>query len=558
MKNIKQLAYAFATSMLLFSCTDTLEDTYDELGELPSLIKTPIQYTLIEEDFETMKLSGTAFESFEQAEKLIPLALNKQLPNAPGASAELTIDIYNENNTVIQNLFNADDITLADEDYPTANSGAFHPDETASDLLAGILDTKVTNPVEDNFYKVTYNNFTEEPSLAAGGTVKNFDFTNETFNGWTAYNVVGDEEWKDATGFGNISMSGFSGSAKDNEDWLVSPEIDLTGETNLKFQIDENLRYGTDLSNLKVMVTENFTGDVATTTWSELTITNRTTHTNHSLTPSDVVDFSAYDNKIIHMAFKYISTTSDSMRWLIGNVTISKGEGDEYTGETETLTTYYQYDGTEFVMPENMITLTDEDYKAMGTGSGQPGEYGNFSSSVSPDTYLPTYLANKYTYAQNEEQVIVLYKYFSGGTQTRFDLYEFSDGAWILPETTTATPIRFAHKKGTWVPDNPIIYTFTSDDFDWLETSSLKDDATLVEQVSSAAQYNNFDRRPGASAYWTDEMILKALNVFLKDRFPNAEEDDVFAVFADTYTGSRPVEEFRVVLTGDEYVYVEE
>ncbi|MGY6649338.1 choice-of-anchor J domain-containing protein [Wenyingzhuangia sp. IMCC45574] len=556
MKNIKHIA--FATSMLLFSCTDTLEDTYDELGDLPTPIKSTIQYTLTEDDFKTMELSGTAFESFVQAEELIPLALNKVLPIAPGASVELTIDVYNDNNTTVQNLFNAEEVTLVDEDYPTAKSGAFHPDETANDLLAGILDSKIPSPVEDNFYKITYNNFTEEPILASGSVIKNFDFTNETFNGWTPFNINGDEVWKDATGFGNIQMSGFSGSAKDNEDWLVSPEIDLTDKTDLKFQIEENLRYGTDLSNLKVLISEDYTGDVATATWTELTVTNRTIHSTHSLTPSDIIDFSAYDEKIIHIAFKYISTTSDSMRWLIGNVTISKGEGDEYTGETETLATYYQYDGTEFVIPENMITLTDADYTAMGTEAGRPGERGNFSSSINPDNYLPTYLANKYTYAQNEEQVIVLYKYFSGYVQTRFDLYEFKDGAWILPETTTATPIRFAHKKGSWSSDNPIIYTFTSDDFDWLETSSLKDDTTLVEQVSSAAQYNNFDRRPGGSAYWTNEMILKALNVFLKDRFPEAEEGDVFAVFADTYTGSRPVEEFRVILTEGEYVYVEE
>lgn len=560
MKTLKHISLTILTSAFLFSCTDSLEDTYDELGEIGTSIKSDIQYTLTDDDYKTLGLeSSKTFESFEKAEELIPTILNKELPNSPGAKAALTVAIYNDNNTIVDNLFSAEEIELETADYPTENSGAFHPDENAIDLLPNIISSKTTSPIDGGFYKVTYKNFTEEPVKASAGEVVSYDFTNETFNGWTAHNIVGDEVWVDATGFGNIQMSGFSGSAKDNEDWLVSPEIDLTGETDLKFQIDENLRYGTDLSNLKVMVSENFAGDVATATWTEVTITNRTIHTNHSLTPSDIVDFSAFDNKVIHLAFKYISTTSDSMRWLIGKTTISKGEGDEYTGATETITAYYTYDGSEFVLPANSYELTTEDYDAMGKESGRPGNRGNFSSSISPDDYLPTFLANKFSYPTESEQIIVFYKYFSGVVQTRFDLYAYENGEWITPETSTETEIRFAHKKGSWVSDNPIVYTFTDEDFEWLATSSLKDDASLTEQLSSAANYNNFDRRPGGSAYWDNDMILKALNAFLKDRFPDSEEGVQYAIFAETYTGSWPVEEFRVVLNADgEYEYVAE
>ncbi|MDO3694054.1 choice-of-anchor J domain-containing protein [Wenyingzhuangia sp. chi5] len=560
MKNIKHITLAILTNVLLFSCQDSLEDVYDEIGEVGTPIKTDIKYTLTEDDFKTLDLNSGKFTSFEQAETLIPTVLNKVLPNSPGAKAALMVDIYNDNNTIISNLFDAEEVTLTTEDYPTANSGAFHPNESAAELLPAIIASKVTGSESGDYYKVTYSNFTEEPSLAAAGEVISFDFTNETFNGWTPFNVTGDQAWVDQTNFGNISMNGYASGAKENEDWLVSPKIDLTGETDLKFQIDENLRYGTDLSLLKILVSENYTGDINTATWQELTITNRAYHSNNSLTPSDIVDFSAYDNKNIHIAFKYNSTTSDATRWLIGNVAITKGEGDTYTGATETLTTYYIYDGSNYNFPEIAYQLTTKDYGAMGTESGTPGEHNNFSSSISPDDYLPTLLAKKYEYATEGTQKLIVYKYFSNGVQTRFDLYSFENGAWIMPETSTETEIRFINKKGTWVSDNPIVYSLTSDDFVWISESSLKSDADYASQLVSAGQYKNFDRRPGGEAYWSDHQVLVALNLFLKDKFPETEVGTQYAVSALTYVGSSAIEEFRVILdeeTGD-YIYVVE
>ncbi|NIJ43796.1 hypothetical protein FHR24_000235 [Wenyingzhuangia heitensis] len=559
MKNIKHITLAILTSVLLFSCENSLEDVYDEIGEVGTPIKTDIKYTLTEDDFETLDLSSEKFASFEQAENIIPTVLNQVLPNSPGAKAALMVDIYNDNNTIISNLFDAKEVTLTTEDYPTANSGAFHPSESAAELLPAIITGKVTGAESGNFYKVTYSNFTEEPTKATAGQVVAYDFTNETFNGWTSVDVTGDQAWEDATGFGNISMSGFDGQAYENEDWLVSPEVNLTGETELKFQIDENLRYGSDLSLVKVLVSENYTGDINTATWNELTITNRNFHSDNNLTPSDVIDFSAYDNKIIHIAFKYNSTTSDSTRWLIGNVSISKGEGDEFTGDTETLTAYYTYDGSTYSVPEIAYELTSEDYDAMGTESGTPGQYNNFSSSISPDDYLPLFLANKYQFATTGTQKLIFYKYFSGSTSTRFDLYSYENGAWIMPETSTETEIRFINKKGTWVSDNPIVYSITSDDFVWISESSLKSDADYASQLDSAGQYKNFDRRPGGEAYWSDEQIEVALNLFLKDKFPETEVGTQYAVSALTYVGSSAIEEFRLILdeSGD-YIYVTE
>ena len=43
-------------------------------------------------------------------------------------------------------------------------------------------------------------------------------------------------------------MSGYASGAKDNENWLISPEIDLTSQSNLKFQISQIINYSTELN----------------------------------------------------------------------------------------------------------------------------------------------------------------------------------------------------------------------------------------------------------------------------------------------------------------------
>ena len=77
----------------------------------------------------------------------------------------------------------------------------------------------------------------------------------------------------------------------------------------------------------------------------------------------------------------------------------------------------------------------------MGEGSGQPGRFDNFSSSVSPNNYLPAFLAINFPYGQEEEELIVTYAYYSSssGAQVRGNLYTFTDGAWMAHQSTIST-----------------------------------------------------------------------------------------------------------------------
>ncbi|WAC00829.1 hypothetical protein N7U66_11155 [Lacinutrix neustonica] len=90
----------------------------------------------------------------------------------------------------------------------------------------------------------------------------------------------------------------------------------------------------------------------------------------------------------------------------------------------------------------------------MGTGSGEPGQYNNFSSSVSPNNYLPTFLELNFPYGQEGQELVVIYDYYSSnsGPQRRGNLYTFVDGMWNAYESTIETSLQFGFDNGIWVP----------------------------------------------------------------------------------------------------------
>lgn len=74
--------------------------------------------------------------------------------------------------------------------------------------------------------------------------------------------------------------------------------------------------------------------------------------------------------------------------------------------------------------------LVTDDYKSMGTEKGQPGEYGNFSSSMDINMYLSTFLKVKYTYMAAGKTANIAYKYYSGATTTQSRYYKYDGVNW--------------------------------------------------------------------------------------------------------------------------------
>lgn len=150
--------------------------------------------------------------------------------------------------------------------------------------------------------------------------------------------------------------------------------------------------------------------------------------------------------------------------------------------------------------------LVTEDYDAMGTDPGEPGEYNNFSSSCPPEDYLPAFLLSKYPSAEANDMVLVLYKYYSGGVQDRSEYYSFNGTAW--------SPV-------------PDVYVLTSDDYD---------------KMGDPGTYNNFSSSALPENY---------LPAFLENTYTYAQAGDVKVVVYKYYYGGST----GTVTTADEYHY---
>jgi putative transposon-encoded protein len=144
--------------------------------------------------------------------------------------------------------------------------------------------------------------------------------------GFTAFSTTGAQTWNLSSSYG-ITMNGYSSGANNaNVDWAISPEIDLSTGDNPRITFDHAINYAKSnpFTNLHTLwITTNYTGDPATTTWTQLEIPNYPTGANWTFVSSGKVTIpSAYQGKTVRIAFKYESTTTVATTWEIKNLKI--------------------------------------------------------------------------------------------------------------------------------------------------------------------------------------------------------------------------------------------
>ena len=263
-----------------------------------------------------------------------------------------------------------------------------------------------------------------------------------------------------------------------------------------------------------------------------------------NLTTSEDFDFSDYDGETIHIALKYSSTDTESPRWRVQDLSV-KAIG--ISGDAVSYGTYYMYSEGDWELAENVYYLSTADFDSMGEGSGQPGRFDNFSSSISPNNYLPAFLAINFPYGQEEEELIVTYAYYSSssGAQVRGNLYTFTDGAWMAHQSTISTSLQFGHDGTEWVPDNTIRYTLVDSDYA-VVASALATTTGFVEAAANLDSYGNFNRTGSATA-WSDEMMVTAMGVMLDNLDPSAADGQKYITTCNIYDGSSGTENRSLV-----------
>jgi len=176
---------------------------------------------------------------------------------------------------------------------------------------------------------------TDGTAPAANATTANIQVLNtENFNvdwgDWTTVSVIGTQVWDRNNTFGVgstpcASMDGYENGYFENEDWLISPALDLSVYDNEKLTFYNAMNYtGPDLE-LKISSDYPGSGDPNNATWSDLTFIKAPS--GWVWTYSGEIDISSYTGAAVYVAFKFICTSSASATWEIDDIVIT-GEGN--------------------------------------------------------------------------------------------------------------------------------------------------------------------------------------------------------------------------------------
>lgn len=142
---------------------------------------------------------------------------------------------------------------------------------------------------------------------------------------FTSQSVVGTQAWVFASGYG-MKMTGYASGNNANEDWLISPAIDLSAKSTAKCSFNHAVNYSTDMTKLTLWVSTNYSAGLpSTATWTKLTIPTYPPGSNWTFVGSGNVDLaSVVGNSNVRIAFKYESTTSVGATWEIKDFLIKE------------------------------------------------------------------------------------------------------------------------------------------------------------------------------------------------------------------------------------------
>lgn len=154
--------------------------------------------------------------------------------------------------------------------------------------------------------------------------------TQQSFSTFTPFSVTGTQNWNYSEFYGAICSGYSGGQSYENEDWLISPIMDLSQMDNVQLKFSHT-RGSASVMNVGVtegwytaFATANFTGDPSTTQWIELEGLNQSIPEAWQYIPSGgLVIPDAARSEHSRIAFRYISSVSQSATWEIKNVKVT-------------------------------------------------------------------------------------------------------------------------------------------------------------------------------------------------------------------------------------------
>jgi len=232
-----------------------------------------------------------------------------------------------------------DDISLPEDGTPIADDldfsdgqGALNVDyNVMSALFSGLMSAQTY------YFKIfPYTNSGQYIDFKTDGTppstnvdtpdlivINSEDFEDQTLGSWMQYSVSGDQLWyADSFGGDNFAkMSGFSGQPNLNEDWLISPALNLNAYSNETFSFRTAMNYDGPALELKVSTDYDGTSDPNIAEWVDLTA--NFSPGGWEWAESGNIDLSSFNADEVHVAFVYYSTDSEAATWEVDDILLT-------------------------------------------------------------------------------------------------------------------------------------------------------------------------------------------------------------------------------------------
>lgn len=168
-------------------------------------------------------------------------------------------------------------------------------------------------------------------SISAQTTILNETLlTQESFSTFTGVSVTGTQAWYFSPVYGAVCNGYAGGQSYANEDWFVSPAMNLSQMNDVKLTFDHTrgnasvLNVGVSQGWYKVFATANYSGNPSTTTWVELTgVDHNVPVAWQYISSGDLTIPQAAKSAASRIAFKYVSSATQSATWEIKNVQVT-------------------------------------------------------------------------------------------------------------------------------------------------------------------------------------------------------------------------------------------
>ena len=337
MKYLNILSFIFI--LVLIQACKPLQDDIDAL-DIPTTVSADIETTLTDDDYDFVGLgTDNYFSSEDDAKELIPLILTNNYPAfGKGASALVTYDLYRGSAPNIGMYTGADSYEVSQTDYASVDpdageAGFFNNTITAEDNIPGILDANISSPVDSALVAVTYEYASVEYSDISGTEIYAEDFEGiADLSSFDTYSIEGAESWElymSSSPYYAARMNGYNGGNQPNVDWLILPEIDLTGFTEGSLKLAHVINFcnvcviGTDLA---VKISTDYDGnDPLIANWTDLDLDQWPAGDSYDIINSEV-SLADYADQKVFIAFYYKSTIDYAAQWRLVNILVDQGE----------------------------------------------------------------------------------------------------------------------------------------------------------------------------------------------------------------------------------------